>query len=390
MVHRLQKLHNSYSFFLFGARGTGKFTLLKQKFESSKTETLWIDLLSDEDEDRFHRHPKELSYILAHKSYQRVVIDEIQKVPKLLDIVQQEMSKSQHPQFIMAGSSARKLKKGLGNLLAGRAFTYHLYPLTVFELKNDFHLIDTLCFGTLPGLLKLTSKEDKKEFLRSYVQTYLKEEIRMEQFLRKLDPFKDFLEIVAQQNGKIINYSKIANDVGVDYKTIINYFTLLEDTLLGFFLPPFHRSIRKQQRQSPKFYLFDLGVKKALERTLNLDIVQHTYTFGETFEHEVIRECICLNAYLKKEYKFSYLRTKDGAELDLIVQRPGQKDLLVEIKSTSLIKENHLKHIKHLQKDWDRPCEAQVWSLDQHTKKIHHIECVFWKDALKQLFPHLN
>ena len=384
MVYRLQKLHRSHSFFLFGARGTGKSTLLRRIF--TPQQTLWIDLLDDDQEERFSRNPGELSSILAGNNYKRVIIDEIQKVPKLLDIIQKEMSKTKHSQFIMTGSSARKLKKDLGNLLAGRAFTYHLYPLTVFELENRFKLMQALSFGTLPGLLSLSSKKDKQEFLRSYVRTYLKEEIRLEQFLRKLDPFKNFLEVAAQHSGQVINYSSIASDVGVDYKTVINYFTLLEDTLLGFFLPAFHHSIRKQQRLAPKFYFFDIGVKRALDRTITLGLAQRTYAFENAFEHWVIAESFRLNEYLKKDYRFSYLRTKDSCEIDLIIQRPGKKDLLIEIKSVSLVQEKHLRHLTSFQKDWKTPCEAQVWSLDSQTKKIKGIKCLFWKKALKNLF----
>ena len=384
MVYRLQKLHHSHSFFLFGARGTGKSTLLRQLFKSKQT--LWIDLLDDDQEERFSRSPNELSYILKGNNYKRVIIDEIQKVPKLLDIVQKEMSKTKHPQFVMTGSSARKLKRGLGNLLAGRAFTYHLYPLTSFELKGHFDLIEALSFGTLPGLLNISSKKDKQEFLRSYVRTYLKEEIRLEQFLRKLDPFKNFLEVAAQQSGQILNYSSIASDVGVDYKTVINYFTLLEDTLLGFFLPAFHRSVRKQQRLAPKFYFFDTGVKRALDRTITLGLSQRTYDFGNIFENWIIAETFHLNEYLKKDYRFSYLRTKDDCEIDLILQRPGKKDLLIEIKSASLVKEDHLRHLLAFQKDWKTPCEAQVWSLDPQTKKTKGVKCFFWMEALKKLF----
>lgn len=384
MVHRLQKLHSSHSFFLFGARGTGKSTLLRQTFSSQQT--LWVDLLDDHQEERLSRTPGELSFILAGSDYKRVIIDEIQKVPKLLDIIQKEMSQVGHPQFIMTGSSARKLKRGLSNLLAGRAFTYHLYPLTAFELGDRFDLTQALNFGTLPGLLSLSSKKDKQEFLRSYVRTYLKEEIRLEQFLRKLDPFKNFLEVAAQQSGQVMNYSSIASDVGVDYKTVMNYFTLLEDTLLGFFLPAFHHSIRKQQRLSPKFYFFDTGVKRALERTITLQLSQKTYAFGNAFENWIIAESFRLSEYLKKDYRFSYLRTKDGCEIDLIIQRPGKKDLLIEIKSVSLIKDNHLRHLIPFQEDWKTPCEAQVWSLDSQTKQIKGIKCFFWKKALKKLF----
>ncbi|MCB0362860.1 MAG: ATP-binding protein, partial [Bdellovibrionales bacterium] len=221
MVRRTQKLSKNNSLFLFGARGTGKTTLLRELY--SNTNPLWIDLLSDKDEDRFGRNPDELSQVLKTGQYNCVVIDEIQKAPKLLDIVHREIEKYKKIQFVLTGSSARKLKRGSANLLAGRAFTYHLFPLTYDELGDQFDLHSVLEFGSLPKLLDFSNSDEKNEFLRSYVKTYLREEIQVEQLIRKLNPFRDFLEIAAQCNGKIINYSKIARDVGVDDKTIQNY-----------------------------------------------------------------------------------------------------------------------------------------------------------------------
>ena len=384
MVSRILKLSSKDSFFLFGARGVGKSYLLEHKFK--KSTCLWIDFLDFEEERAFRHNPNELSYRLSKGSYNRVVIDEIQKVPKLLDIIQKEMRKNPKIQFIMTGSSARKLKRDQSNLLAGRAFTYYLYPLTTFELKDNFDLAEVLNFGSLPGLLEKKSKLRKSEFLRSYVHTYMKEEIRVEQLIRNFDPFQAFLEVAAQQNGKIINYSNIADDVQVNHKTVANYFTILEDTLLGFMLPSYHKSVRKQQRKSPKFYFFDTGLKKALDRTLNFDLSEGTYAFGAAFEHWVIAECFRLNEYLRKDFKFSYLRSKDGVEIDLIIERPMQKDLLIEIKSSRQIKEKHTTHLCAFQKDWKSDSISQIWSLDKNEKNIKGVDCVFWKNALKRIF----
>ena len=384
MLSRILKLSPKDSFFLFGARGVGKSYLLEHKFK--KSTCLWIDFLDFEEERAFRHNPNELSYRLSKGRYNRVVIDEIQKVPKLLDIIQKEMRKNPKIQFIMTGSSARKLKRDQSNLLAGRAFTYYLYPLTTLELKNNFDLAEVLNFGSLPGLLEKKSKLRKSEFLRSYVHTYMKEEIRVEQLIRNFDPFQAFLEIAAQQNGKVINYSNIADDVRVNHKTVASYFTILEDTLLGFMLPAYHKSVRKQQRKSPKFYFFDTGLKKALDRTLNFDLSEGNYAFEAAFEHWVIAECFRLNEYLRKDFKFSYLRSKDGVEIDLIIERPMQKDLLVEIKSSRQITEKHTTHLCAFQKDWKSHGISQIWSLDKNEKNIKGVDCLFWKNALKKVF----
>lgn len=384
MIRRLQKLSKNNSFFLFGARGTGKSTLLEQEF--SRQDALWIDLLLDEDEDRFGRHPDELLLILAKRKFKRVIIDEIQKAPKLLDLVHHSMEKYRQVQFILTGSSARKLKRGGANLLAGRAFLYHLFPLTFLELREKFDLKETLQFGSLPKILSLETTADKNDFLRSYIKVYLKEEILVEQIVRQLNPFRGFLEVAAQTNGQIINHSKIARDISVDDKTVANYFTILVDTLIGFYLQPFHRSIRKRQKEAPKFYLFDTGVKRALDNSLRVELMPKTYAFGRAFEHWVIAECHRLNEYGRLDFRFSYLTTKDGAEIDLIIERPGEPELLVEVKSKDRISRDDVKILDRFANDWDRPCQAQVWSLDPIEKEIGSVECLPWEQALERCF----
>ena len=384
MIPRMPSLNNRNSFFLFGARGTGKSTLIEQKYRSEKT--LWIDLLSYEEEEKFSQNPDELLFILNKRKYKTVVIDEIQKVPKLLDVIQKIMREKPNIQFIMTGSSARKLKRGSGNLLAGRAFQYYLFPFSVFELGERADTHHVLKFGTLPGIFQKKSQSDKKEFLKSYVQTYLKEEIISEQIIRKLNPFRNFLRVAAQQSGQIINYSNISQDIGVDDKTVKNYFSILEDTLLGFFLPHYHKSVRKQQRQSPKFYFFDTGVKRALDKQLESPLTQNTYSYGNIFEHRVLLECFYLNEYLKKDFGFYYLMTKDHNEVDLIIERPGKPDILVEIKSSQQIQKRHIGKLCRFRKDWSHRCKTQVWSQEKTPKVIEKVECLFWKDALRYLF----
>lgn len=384
MFRRIQKLSKFNSLFLFGARSTGKSTLLRQLF--GQEEALWIDLLSEQDEERFGRHPDELSKALSVTKYTRVIIDEIQKSLKLLDIVQIEMEKHRNTQFILTGSSARKLKHGSGNLLGGRAFHFRLFPLTYRELGERFDLNLVLQFGSLPKIFEYSDPDDIKEFLRGYISIYLKEEVLAEQLVRNLDPFRDFIEIAAQSNGRIINFSKIAREVGVDDKTIKTYYQILEETLVGFYLPPFHRSIRKRQRESPKFFLFDTGVKRAIEKTLRVELLPQTYAYGESFEHFLVSECFRLNEYLKLDFKMSYLRTKDDLEIDLIIERPGAPDLLVEIKSTTRVTQDDARQLNLVIKDWDRDAIAEVWSLDGLEKKEGFVQTRHWKTALDLYF----
>lgn len=378
MVNRLQKLNNNCNLFLFGARGTGKTTLLNHLFRH-KSDVLWIDLLKDEDEERFGRNPDELTKHLA----------EIQKFPKLLDVIHLEIeNKNRKHQcyFILTGSSARKLKRSSANLLAGRAINYQLHPFTHIELGDDFELDHVLRFGSLPLTYSFKDNELKADFLRTYIKNYLKEEILEEQLIRKIDSFRDFLEVAAQNSGKIINYSKIAKDIGSSDQTVKSFYQVMEDTLIGFLLPPFHRSIRKRQREAPKFYLFDLGVKSTLERTLKVPLVKRTSEYGYAFEHFIILEIYRMTEYLKNDFQLSYLRTKDDAEIDLIIERPGMPDFLLEIKSTSKITNEDTKTISNFLNSWDRAVEAQVWSLDTISKNINGVTCLQWQEGFNRLF----
>ena len=381
-------LNTSNSLLLFGARGTGKSSLIGELFSACEG-VLWIDLLDDEQHDEFRRQPSKLSERLATGAYRIVVIDEVQKNPKLLDVVHLEIEKKKNIQFILSGSSARKLKRGSANLLAGRAFTFHLFPLTNFEIGSTFDLQHALEFGTLPKLLEYSVDLDCTRFLKAYVKTYLKEEIIAEQIVRKVEPFQDFLEVCAQMNGKIINFSKIATEVGVDEKTVKTYFDILADTLIGFYLPPFHRSIRKRQRIAPKFYLMDTGVKRALGAGFGIPLTPKTFEYGNAFEHFVILEFMRLNSYTEMDYKLSYLRTKDDKEIDLILERPGSPDLLIEIKSYSSVETNDAKDLRAFVDAWDRPAETMILSQDNRLLDILGVRCLPWREALTQIFkPH--
>lgn len=384
-IKRLLQLPLSRSFFLFGARNTGKSTLLQHTFEPENT--LWIDLLDPDLEERYSRDPVSFKQeVLAlDKKVKNIVIDEVQKLPKLLDIVHQ-LIESTDKVFIMTGSSARKLKHGGANLLAGRAFVYNLYPFTSIELGKDFNLDSALHWGTLPAVVyKMQTNVDKTSFLQAYAQTYLKEEIWLEQFIRKIDPFRKFLEVSAQCNGQILNISNIANDVGVDDKTIKQYFSILEDTLMGFMLEPYHGSFRKRLHSKPKFYYFDTGVCRALSRMLSVPIKKSTSYYGDVFEHFIILECVRLANYYFPEYRFSYIKTKDDVEVDLVVERPGQKLLCIEIKSTDNVREDKLSSFANLVKDIPNS-EAICISQEPRAKKIGDISVLPWQTALSKYF----
>ena len=384
MFNRIINLPENNSFFIFGARGTGKSTLLDQHF--SAIPHLYIDLLHPDTEEHLAKNPSSLMAQIEalEPSKQWVVIDEVQKLPKLLDIVHLGIEKHKKL-FALTGSSARKIKRGAANLLAGRAFMHHLFPLTFLELGNRFELNEALEYGTLPTIFHFTEPQDKIRYLRTYTQVYLKEEIVAEQVVRQLEPFRLFLEIAAQQNGEILNFSNIARDVRVDTVTVQSYFQILEDTLTGFLLHPFHKSIRKRQRTNPKFYFFDTGVKRALDGTLVTNLLEGTYGYGKAFEHLVILEVHRLNSYFEKDCRMSYLRTKEGAEIDLILERPGLPLVLIEIKSTKQTDERDIRTLISFKKEFPKGTEAYCLSRDPTLKMIDGIHLLPWQTGMKEI-----
>lgn len=383
MFNRIIKPLKYNSFFIFGPRGTGKTTFLKDFFSQDKV--VWIDLLQPSVEERYARNPESLIQELEglKKPDAWVVIDEIQKVPKLLDLVHFHIEKTSM-KFALTGSSARKLKKGSANLLAGRAFMNSLFPLTHSEMGDAFRLEEALRWGTFPKVTQFGKEEEKREFLLAYALTYPKEEIWAEHIIRQLDPFRRFLEIAAQTNGQIVNFSNIAKDVGADTKTVQSYFQILEDTLIGILLEPFHTSIRKRQRKNPKFYFFDPGVKRALDRTLDDPLLPNSTPFGNAFEHFVILEIHRLNEYHRKNYRLAYLRTKDDAEIDLILERPGMPLALIEIKSTEHVDERSTRTLERFVKDFER-AEAFCLSRDPRPKKIGAVTALPWDQGLREI-----
>lgn len=387
MFKRLLDPLRSKSFFLFGARGTGKSTWLETQFFTQNP--LWIDLLDPDQEDRYLRNPKSLELdILARIEKKKppdwVIIDEVQKASKLLDVVHRLIEKKK-VKFVLTGSSARKLKRGYANLLAGRASVYSLYPLSYEELGNDFDLPMVLNWGSLPEIINAKNDRERITFLRSYTQTYLKEEILIEQLIRKLAPFKNFLEIAAQMNAERLNYEKIAVQVGVDNKTIQTYFDILEETYLGIRLSAYHQSIRKSQLLTPKFYWFDLGVKRFLTGEIYSKIIRNTFTYGREFETFIINEMIKLNSYKELDYRFSYLQTKNGPEIDLILTR-GKTLIALEIKSNQKVDTKEVKTFEKLAQDLPGQKRLYYISQDPHTIQLGKVHCVHWQEGIQEIF----
>ncbi len=381
MIPRLCKLSKLRTFLLLGPRSTGKSTLLE---EWSKGKSIAIyDLLDPATEALLNQKPEAILENWLIKKPEWILIDEIQKNPKLLDVVHLGISKHKI-KFALTGSSARKLRRGSSNLLGGRASEFHLHPFTHLEMGKKFNLAETLAFGSLPEIYQLEPIE-KERALYSYVSTYLKEEILVEQIIRKIDPFRKFLEVAAQMNGKILNFSKISKDSGVEVKSVARYFQILDDTLIGFFLEPYSHSVRKRQSQKAKFYFFDCGVTRALQNNLKVPLTAQTIQYGNLFEQFVILEIIRLNDYYEKHFKFSYLATKDGVEVDLIIERPGQSIILVEIKSTAVNNSDDSKHLKHLKADFKSP-QLYVFNNAKTATVIDDVKFTNWMDGIKDIF----
>ena len=383
MFHRLCKPDFSESFFLFGARGTGKTTLLKGLL--NRQECVWIDLLRARDEELYARDAEILVQQVEQAKPQWVVIDEVQKNPKLLDIVHLLIESPGRTRFALTGSSARKLKSGAADLLAGRALLNVLFPITFWEAGEQFDLETTLRFGSLPKVLQLQTDASRASFLRTYAQTYLKEEVWSEQLVRRLEPFRRFLAVAAQMNGQILNQARIARDVGVDPKTVGEYFQILEDTHLGFLLDGFDHSVRKRLGKTPKFFFFDIGVARALAGHLRIPVAEGTSQFGELFEQLVILEFYRLNQYLALDFEFSHLRTKDHGEIDLVIRRPGKPWALCEIKSARQVDTADLSFMHSVSRDFGEEVECYCLCREERARRHQGMTILNWMDGLRNI-----
>jgi predicted AAA+ superfamily ATPase len=320
------------SCFLLGPRQCGKTTILKEL-----ASTAYINLLNSKVFIKYNRMPSILhDEVTALPNKQGVVIvDEIQKIPVLLDEVQRCMDDFPDLRFILSGSSARKLRRGSANLLGGRAANLSIFPLTSSELAEDFDLEHVIKFGSLPKISSLIAQKKvaaANSLLRSYVSTYLTEEIKAESLVRNLDYFQRFLEVAAHQFAKETNVSEIAEQAQISYSSAVNYFGILEDTLLGYFLHPYATSIRKQLTKTPKFYFFDNGVTRAIRGLVSTDVTNQEE--GLLFEQFMVQEVLRVNSYHNKDFKINFWRTTGGAEVDLVISRENQILLAIEFKAS--------------------------------------------------------
>lgn len=374
MYNRIVKLEEKLdeAMFLFGARQTGKSTLLKERF----ADAIIFDLLNNDVKKRFTRHPELLREIVQTKPEgSLVIIDEIQKVPELLDEVHWLMV-NRNIRFILCGSSARKLKRSSNNTLGGRAVPFYFFPLVSAEIP-DFDIYRAVQNGMLPRHYVV---ENAATRLKGYVDVYLKEEIQQEALVRELDSFGRFLEVAAIMDGEILNYENIASDCGVSAKTIKEYFRILYDTLVGYEIPAYVKVKKRKVVQSPRFYYFDVGISNYL--TGRMSLKQGTDEFGHAFEHLIIQELMAYLNYSGSVETMSYWRTYTGLEVDVVL---GDAKVAIEIKSSTEVKTVHKKGLNEFAKEYP-DARLILVSLDKLTRLSGNVECMYVCDFLKMLW----
>lgn len=374
MLNRIYQLNKEIdsSLFLFGARQTGKSTILRQQFPNCN----YFDLLDSNVRERLRRRPALLYEILKDKPANTlVIIDEIPEVPELLNEVHRLISEKQLL-FILCGSSARKLKRKGHNTLGGRAVPTYLYPLVSAEVP-DFDIDRAVLFGMLPSHYLAANPQRR---LSAYIDVYLKEEVKEESLVRNLNAFQRFLEVAAMSDGEIINNQNIAQECGVSATTVSSYFDILEDTLIGYRLPAYTRVKKRRLIQAPRFYYFDVGVVNYLLHRKELR--RGTPEYGHAFEHLVVQELIAYMHYTHRYQTLSYWRTYTGQEVDIVI---GDACVAIEIKSAEEVMSKHLKGLKAFA-DEHPDCRKMIVSLDPFTRKIGDIEYLYVLDFFRQLW----
>lgn len=389
MFKRLLKLilPDQKSAFLWGARQTGKSTYLKAHFPNAN----WYDLLKSDIHSRLEKNPhllrEEVLAFTPSQLKQPIVIDEIQKIPTLLNEVHW-LIENTRAQFILCGSSARKLKRLGANFLGGRALRYHFYPLTYAEIPH-FDLLIALNNGLIPSHYQ---SKHVNLLLESYVVDYLNYEIREEALVRNFPDFARFLDSIAFSNAQMVNYTNISRDCSISAKTVESYYQILIDTLLGYFLPPYRKKIKRDIiSKTPKFYLFDVGVANYLSKRsvteLRGDIA------GQAFEHYILMELIAYNGLRKKRFDITYWRTKTGLEVDFII---GNAEIALEVKISRAVHKQELNGLIAFCEE-HQPKKAIVVSLDAaprllivnndvhiHILPYDHFLKALWSDEIIQ------
>jgi uncharacterized protein len=398
MISRLLNLSDllgTYgSALLLGPRGTGK-TQMAMEWLKSQRDTLHYNLLDPSDFRRLLEEPAQLkneieTKLAKSKGVLSVFIDEVQKVPPLLDLCHLLIEEHKRKvRFLVTGSSARKLRSSGVNLLAGRAFSLRLHPFTVAELVSSdsrFSLLECLKTGTLPSVL---GSENPAMSLRAYVDTYLKEEIQQEALVRKLDKFFRFIDLAAQLSGEPVNFKKFARQLQISDKTAADYFQILVDTLLVMELPGWDRSVKKQILRGSKFYFFDCGVLNAAAGELNATLAAGSSRFGRLFEQLVISELYRMNDYFQKDFKL-YFYSNGQSEVDLVLSR-GLKSLPIgiEIKSSAKVRREDLSGLALFSAEYPK---APLYCVTPAEKSYHidlspksQVTVLSHKDAAKEI-----
>lgn len=334
-------LRTRKSFFLFGPRGTGKTTWLQQHLP----EALFFNLLQSEPYNRLSANPGFIREMIPPHYSDWIIIDEIQRIPEMLNEVH-DLIESQKHIFILTGSSARKLRQKGVNLLAGRALTYHLHPLTAEEQEDAWQISQSLRYGHLPARF---SEHDPQKYLKDYVQTYIREEVLQESLTRNIGHFSRFLEVASFSQGSIINTSGIAREAHIERATAENYISILEDLLIGVRLPVFSRKAKRKLVRHQKFYYFDTGVFRAIRPTGPLD--SDAELDGPAMETLVFQELRAVNDYLECGYQLYFWRTKNGLEVDFILYGP-EGLIAIEVKRSAHVHSKNLRGLKEFKKDY--------------------------------------
>ena len=376
-VTRLFQSPSSYSFFLFGPRGTGKSTWVKKHYPNA----LYIDLLLSDNQRLYAATPEALVQVVnALDNNSQVVIDEIQKVPELLSIIHALIEEKRGIQFILTGSSARKLRRGGVDLLAGRAIRKEMHPFIAKEVGSAFNLEDALKFGMLPLIWDV---EDKAEVIESYVNLYIIEEVQFEGLVRNIGSFARFLGVVPFSHGSVLNVTNIARECEVKRPTVENFLGILSDLLLSYQIPVFTRRAKRLLASHSKFYLFDAGVFHAMRKVGPMD--RKTEIDGCALEGLVLQHLKAWCDYSKEKYEISYWRTKAGLEVDFIIY--GEKGFwAIEVKNNSKISPHDLKGLTHFKQDYPE-CKTALLYRGKNKMMNKEILCLPVEQFLKELTP---
>lgn len=376
---RLLTLPTQRSALLLGPRQTGKTTLVAAQLPAGAWK---VDLLRHDEFLQYSKEPSAFRRAVEERMRRGtdvVFVDEVQKVPELLDEVH-ALIEGGGVRFVLTGSSARKLRRGGANLLAGRASSLHLHPLVVEEHGDAFDLERALRIGALPAVVD-SDDDDARLILRDYAETYLREEVQAESLVRNLGGFARFLDVAAAQSGELLNFASIGRDAALAARTVREYYQILEDTLLGFRLEAWRGSVRKRLVTHPRFYLFDTGVTNALNRrlTATLDPV----TRGRLFEQWLVLECLRRIDYAASETRLFFWRTNHGAEVDLLVERHGRLLAAVEIKSTRRVAGADLEGLRSFASEHaEVPCFVVTPSAEP--QRLEPALVTNWTDFLAQ------